>query len=92
MKEYELTQKILSEEFENFAHTRNDPYSNAGSCRKLEEYIIAAVRAKISKGECLDWIYKLLNEHGVLPENIELTKQKVELQYSIANRFQDQKK
>lgn len=81
------TKRILEDEFRESTYVASNPYGNAGSRRKLEEYIIESVISNVDKADCLDWIEDLQKQYGVREEDIASTKSLAEIQYTVLYRY-----
>jgi len=87
----ELSKESLNNELETANYVKKSLYGNAGSKSKIENYIIESVLINENQGTCLEWIEKLLLDNNVQQSDIDSTRDKAELQYSIVKRFVDRK-
>jgi hypothetical protein len=78
---------ILQDELLDASHVKENLYGSAACSRKIENYIIESVKSGVNQCECLDWLVNLLKANNVTDFQIQDTKMRAELQYSILDRF-----
>lgn len=59
----ETAKEILVDEVKNTSYTNGDPFGNAGSYRKVLEYLYQSVMDAISQSEIEEYILALYKEH-----------------------------
>lgn len=61
----EVAKQILENEVKKASYTYGDPFGNAGSNRKLMDYLYASVMDdSVGREEAKDWLFELYSKQG----------------------------
>lgn len=61
----EAAKLTLENEVNDFPHTYGDPFGNAGSCRKLIDFLYVSIMSnEVSREDAKDWLFKLYDKQS----------------------------
>lgn len=87
----ETAKEMLVDEIKNTSYTNGDPFGNAGSYRKVLEYLYQCVNSSLSPCDIEDWVCEIYRPHQKEEEH-RVFKDRVNVLVTALNDLKNQGK